>query len=188
MMEDDKILDLYFARSERAITETQNKYGTFCGRIAGRILRSREDADECVNDTWFAAWNAIPPKRPTFFRAFLAKITRNLALNVLEKSEARKRGEGETESCLEELEEVLPSAANGLENTADEIALGRILNRFLAKQSESARKIFLQRYFYMLPVDEIAVGCHLTPSGVRMSLLRTRKALKDTLEEEGIQI
>ncbi len=174
-MEDEKILDLYFARNQRAINETQDKYGTFCGAIAERILFNKEDAEECVNDTWYSAWNAIPPSRPSHFRAYLAKVTRNLSLNARAKESAKKRGSGAVDigSC---------------EAAVDELALGKILSAFLREQSETARKVFIQRYFYFESVKTIAKDSSLSESGVKMSLLRTRKALKDVLIREGISL
>ena len=187
-MEDEKILDLYFARNQRAINETQDKYGTFCGAIAERILFNKEDAEECVNDTWYSAWNAIPPSRPSHFRAYLAKVTRNLSLNARAKESAKKRGSGAVDSCMEELEEVLPGTIGSCEEAVDELALGKILSAFLREQSETARKVFIQRYFYFESVKTIAKDSSLSESGVKMSLLRTRKALKDVLIREGISL
>jgi RNA polymerase sigma-70 factor (ECF subfamily) len=187
-MEDEKILDLYFARNQRAINETQDKYGTFCGSIAKRILRNPEDAEECVNDTWYRAWNAIPPARPTRFSAYLAKITRNLSLNLLTRENAKKRGSDTYEACAEELEEALPARDGNVEETVDAVALGKIVSGFLREQNETARRVFVQRYFYFETVEKIAADSQLSESGVRMSLLRSRKALRDVLIREGLTL
>lgn len=187
-MDDEKILDLYFARNQRAINETRDKYGTFCGSIAERILNNKEDAEECVNDTWYSAWNAIPPARPSHFQAYLAKITRNLSLNARSRERAKKRGSGAVESCIEELWDVLPGTLGNCEETVDEVALGKIISVFLREQTETARRVFVQRYFYFESVSTIAKDSNLSESGVKMSLLRTRKALRDVLIQEGITI
>ncbi|MGN1022770.1 MAG: RNA polymerase sigma factor, partial [Lachnospiraceae bacterium] len=179
---------LYFARNQRAINETQDKYGKFCGSIAKRILRNPEDAEECVNDTWYRAWNAIPPARPTRFSAYLGKITRNLSLNLLSRENTKKRGSAAYEACLEELEEALPSPLGSCEEVVDAAALGKIVSGFLREQSETARRVFVQRYFYFETVETIAKDSQLSESGVRMSLLRSRKALRDVLIREGVSL
>lgn len=184
-MEDEKIIDLYFMRSEEAITQTDVKYGRYCHTIAFNILYSREDSEECVNDTWLHAWNAMPPQRPGILSAFLGKITRNLALNMYEKYNAKKRGSGETAAALEELEECVPSG-NTVEQEIENMALSRTFDRFLAALPERTRKIFVRRYWYVSPVKEIADDLGMTESNVKMTLLRTRKQFRTFLESEGI--
>ncbi len=186
-MEDRQIVDLYWARSEKAIAETANKYGRYCYSIAYHILQCKEDSEECVNDTYMNAWNAMPDQRPNRLAAFLGRITRNLSLNRWEKESAEKRGGGQVPLVLEELQECLP-AVNRTEQIADDIVLVEILNRFLASQSGERRKIFLQRYWFMRSISEIAVDCAVTESKVKMSLLRSRNELKQMLEKEGVDI
>ena len=187
-MEDDALRALFRERSETAITETDAKYGRTLRGIANEMLQNRQDAEEIVSDVLLTAWNAIPPSRPSHFRAYLAKVTRNLSLNARAKESAKKRGSGAVDSCMEELEDVLPGTIGSCEAAVDELALGKILSAFLREQSETARKVFIQRYFYFESVKTIAKDSSLSESGVKMSLLRTRKALKDVLIREGISL
>lgn len=186
-MKDEEIVALYWARSEHAIAETAQKYGAYCTAIARAILESPEDSEECVNDTWLGAWNSLPPHRPTVLSAFLGKITRNLSLNRREKNRAAKRGRGEVPKALEELSECLPHPAT-VEQALEERELEALLNRFLDTLSEDARRIFLKRYWYFCPVKRIADDLAMGESRVKMSLLRTRNALKRYLEQEGITL
>lgn len=185
-MEDSEIIDLYFARSEQAIAETDRKYGPYCRAIAYRILENRDDSSECVNDTYFRVWNAIPPQRPTGFRAFLGRITRNLALGRYRASRAQKRGGGRVEVALEELREAavcLPP-----DEAVDEAELARLIDAFLDGLAPQARVFFVRRYWYLDSVKEIAAAYHVGVSAVKMSLLRSRNALKARLEEEGVTV
>lgn len=190
-MEDEKIIGLFFARSENAISETAQKYGGYCHTIAWRILQNQEDSEECVSDTYLKAWESIPPKRPEKLRTYLGKLTRNLALHVYEKVHAEKRGMGRTALALEELKECIPAYAPAFDpvaGIADNMALAKILNRFLAGLSAQSRVIFLRRYWYFDTIAEIAASCHASESKVKMSLLRSRGKLKQLLEKEGICI
>ncbi len=177
-MEDAAIIALYWERSESAVESTQEKYGARCRGIAWNILRSDADSEECVNDTWLRAWDAMPPERPTRLGAFLGRITRNLALDRLKKRGSRKRGGGRLELALSELEECLPSGGD----PADELALRELLDRFLASLNEDARVIFLRRYWYMLSVEEVARGLGASRSKVKSSLMRSREKLRELLE------
>ena len=152
-MEDKQIIDLYWARSETAISETSSKYGRYCHSIAFNILRSHEDSEECVNDTFFNAWNAIPPQRPNKLSAFLGTIARNLALNRWEQYNTEKRGLGQVPLVLEELHDCIPALENA-EQVADDITLTEILNRFLSSLPKDRRKIFMRRYWYMDTIKE----------------------------------
>ena len=183
-MEDEKIIDLYFARNEKAITETANKYGSYCHSIAMNILQSIQDSEECVNDTYTRAWNTIPPKKPNRLQTYLGKITRNLSLKVLEKRGALKRGDGQTALVLEELEECIPDSDNEIE----ENELSEILNTFLDSLPEDSRNIFVLRYWHMYSTKEISALCKMKESAINVSLFRTRKKLKAFLEKEGITI
>ena len=186
-MEDHQIVELYWARSERAIPETADKYGRYCYSIACHILHSREDSEECVNDTYLHAWNTMPPQRPDRLSAFLGRIARNLALNRWETYAAEKRGAGQTALALDELRECIP-APDCTERVVDDVALADLFNRFLASLSEESRKIFLRRYWYLNPIKEIAAEYRLSESKVKMSLLRSRARLKLLLEKEGIDL
>lgn len=184
-MDDKKIIELYFERSEQAISETAKKYGRYCHYIAFQILHNEEDSEECVNDTYFRAWNAIPPKRPERLRTFLGKITRNLSLNKWEKQTAQKRGSGQTEQVLEELMECIP-ADNNVEKVIEDKYILEILNDFLDKLPADKRKLFVRRYFYLSSIKEIAKDYGLSESKVTVTLFRTRKMLKEVLEKEGV--
>ena len=186
-MEDARIIELYWARDERAITESQRSYGNYCKAIAKRILRSEEDASECLNDTWFGAWNAIPPSRPNILSAFLGKITRNLSLKKLRAETAAKRGGGEAELTLDELSECIP-AAGGVEDSILAAELAETINRFLAELPKEERQIFMCRYFYFDQVKEIADRFGLGESKVKMTLKRTRDKLLVHLEKEGVPV
>lgn len=186
-MDDKQIIDLYWSRSETAITETAKKYGRFCHSIAYNILASHEDSEECVNDTYLNAWNAIPPKRPLWLSAFLGKITRNLALKKYEKDTAAKRGGGQVALALEELAECIP-VPGSLEKTVEDRILTDKLNAFLAQLAPETRSIFLRRYWQLCSVQEIAETLAVSESKVKMSLMRTRGKLRNFLEQEGIEL
>lgn len=184
-MDDKKIIELYFDRSEQAISETAKKYGRYCHYIAFHILHNQEDSEECVNDTYLRAWNAIPPKQPERLRTFLGKITRNLSLNKWEKLTAQKRGAGQTEQVLEELMECIPSE-NNVEKVIEDKFILEILNDFLDKISADKRKLFVRRYFYLSSIKEIARDYGISESKVTVTLFRTRQMLKEVLEKEGV--
>ncbi|MBQ7873533.1 MAG: sigma-70 family RNA polymerase sigma factor [Oscillospiraceae bacterium] len=186
-MEDSKIIELYFARSEMAIPETAEKYGAYCIGIAKNILRNTEDSEECVNDTYLAAWNAIPPTVPQKLSAFLGKITRNISLGRFRKNRAEKRGKGEAEAVLEEIEDVVSGRENIEKNYEDREVI-KAVNDFLAGLSEEARSIFICRYWYFDNVEDIAGRFGKKESGIYSSLERTRKKLKKYLSERGYDI
>ena len=184
-MEDAQIVALYWQREEAAVAESDKKYGQYCRRIARNILENEADAEECVNDTWLKAWNAIPPQRPAKLSVFLGRITRNLALNRRERETAQKRGGGITAAVLEELEGCLPAPMG---DPAEDMVIRETLDRFLAELPAETRQIFLQRYWYLCPVKEIAALHGVGESRVKMALLRARNQLKDLLEKEGIRV
>ncbi len=186
-MDDSRIIELYMARSERAISETSKKYGSYCHHIAYSILHNDEDSEECVNDTYLRAWNSIPPKHPNNMRAFLGKITRNLSLNRWEKLSAEKRGAGQASLILDELAECIP-ADEGATETAESMVIRDVIDRFLDELPAVTRKMFVRRYFYMSPVKEIAAEYGLSESKVTVTLFRTRAKLKAALEKEGISL
>ena len=183
-MDDNAIIELYFARDEQAITETDRKYGNYCYGIANRILSSCEDAEEAVSDTYFHTWNAIPPQRPDVFKLFLAKITRNLAFSRWRKLTAAKRGGGETELVLEELAGCIP----GTEQIDDQLnvkELARVIRVFLDTLPEREQDIFLRRYFFVEDADTIAARYGLKRTNVNVIISRTRSKLKIYLTQEG---
>lgn len=186
-MNDEQIIDLYFARSEQAISETKQKYESYCHSIAYHILGNYEDSEECVNDTFLQAWNSIPPQKPGILASFLGKITRNLAINKYKYNTAQKRGSGHMEILLEELGDCLP-ATDHTESSADDRLAIACLNHFLRKQKVRTRKIFMRRYWYMDSIKEIADAFAISESNVKMILLRTRNSLKSYMEKEGISV
>lgn len=186
-MDDPQIIELYWRRSEDAITETAKKYGRYCHTIAFNILGNTEDSEECVNDTYLKTWSLLPPARPTVFSAFLAKLTRNLSLDRYRHLSAEKRGGGQMALALDELSTCIPAPDN-TDAVVERQVLIDALDRFLAELKPEQRRIFLRRYWYISSVREIASDLGLSESKVKMSLLRTRAALKAHLEKEGISL
>lgn len=185
-MEDHAIVELYFARAEEAISETAAKYGGYCYSIAYNILNDREDSEESVSDTYLAAWNAIPPRRPAILATFLGKITRHLAIDRWRARSAQKRGGGEVILALEELEECADSSRSP-EQLLARRELGSLLNRFLESLPETERHVFLCRYWYLYSVAEIASAFGFSQSKTASMLHRTRGKLRKLLEKEGLR-
>lgn len=183
-MEDERIVMLYWARNEHAIRETEKKYGKYCYAIAYNILQAHEDSAECVNDTWIGAWNAMPPEKPTRLQSFLARITRNIAIDRYRYGSAQKRG-AETERVIDEYWECIP---NGNASIEDELILKQAINGFLAGLDVRTRVIFMRRYWYSMRVKEIADLMHLSESHISVILHRTRGKFKDYLTKEGIVV
>ena len=185
-MEDKQIVELYWARSESAISETANKYGRYCHYIAYQILTNDEDAKEVVNDTYLKAWNTIPPQRPDPLKPYVGTISRQLALNVYKEQHTQKRG-GQVPLVLDELSDCIPNPENH-ENIGESIALSEALSRFFRALPQKTRNIFIRRYFYMSPVAEIARDFSMKESNVTMHLLRTRRKLEQFLKKEGFDV
>ena len=183
-MEDERIIRLYWDRDERAISVTAEKYGGYCAAIANNILGNHEDAEECVNDTYQRAWNAMPPHWPAILSAFLGKITRNLSLNRKKKRGAEKRGNGEIPLVWEELEEVV-SGVERAEQALDREELAAAINAFLAELPVEKRRIFLLRYWYWEKIPEIASRVGKTENHVSVILSRLRAKLRMKLEKGG---
>lgn len=181
-MEDKKIIELYWQRSEEAITQTASKYGAYCRSVAWNILYNSEDSEECVNDTYLRAWDTIPPQRPRVLQTFLGKITRNLSLDRWRMNHAQKRDSG-VFLALEELQECIPGSDGDM---SEDLAIREALNGFLRGLKPEHRKVFLRRYWYLSPVKEITEDYGISESKVKMILLRTREKLKAHLESEGI--
>lgn len=184
-MEDREIIDLYFARDEQAIGQTETKYGRICMSIAGNILHSREDSEECVNDTYLTAWNQIPPTRPRILPAFLCKITRNLSLKRLEQNNALKRSP-EILISFDELSYVLPD--HRIDSEMQEEQLGWIISEFLRTEKREARNVFLRKYWFFDSIGEITQLYGYSETKVKSMLMRTRNRLRDYLKKEGIDV
>lgn len=182
-MTDAEILELYWRRSEDAIRETDDVYGSRLHHLAHQILRSHEDAQESVSDTYMKAWETIPPQKPRYFYAYLAKICRNFALGKLDWKNAAKRS-GEVVTLSQELENCVPD--HSMEQRLEAQALGEALNGFLEEISRENRMIFLRRYWYADSVAEIARRYGISQSKVKTQLHRTRIKLKQYLAKEGI--
>ena len=186
-MEDGLILDLYFARDERAISETEKKYGAYCFSLANNILNCRQDAEETVSDTYWKTWSAIPPRRPEVFRLFLAKITRNLAFSRWRSLSAEKRGAGETELVLTELESCI-TAPGSVEDRLNARELAASIRRFLDTLPRREQDLFLRRYFFVEDTAAIAARYGMKPATVLRTLSRTRGKLKNYLTQEGYAV
>ena len=186
-MKDNEIIELYWNRNEAAIAATAECYGNYCYAIAHHILQSPEDAQECVNDTYWKAWLSIPPQRPNRLATYLGKITRNLSLDRLKRLNAQKRGKGQTELALKELESCIPTA-NGLEQIVDEIVLTNAINQFLRLQPKTERNIFVGRYWHLYSIADLAQAYGMRESKVASLLFRMRNKLKTYLEKEGISV
>ena len=182
-MEDAAIVALYWARDEQALAETATKFGAYCRKIADNILHSAHDVEECENDTWLAAWNSMPDNRPARLAPYLGRITRNLALDRLDKATAQKRGSGQTFAPLDELAECV-AAPGSVEDTFDAAETGRLISEFLRTLPEGTRNIFLRRYWYCDATADIAARYGLTESKVRVTLHRTRGKLAAYLQKE----
>ena len=186
-MEDIEIVNLYWDRDEKAIVETQNKYGNYCFAIANNILHDQEDSEECVNDTYKGAWDSMPPHRPLILSTYLGKITRRLSLNVLRRKNAYKRGNGEIQVSFDEIAECIPDEKS-LRDSLEEKYLSEMINDFLSELKESERKVFVCRYWYFESVEEIARRFGFGQSKVKMMLKRTRDKLRDYLLKEGVLV
>lgn len=184
-MDDNAIIELYFARDERALRETSDKYGALCLSVANNILGCHEDAEETVNDAYLAAWNSIPPARPNSLRAFVCSIARNAALKRFEYNTAKKRSPSALLS-FSELEEILTDGAD-IPDTSDISAeeLGGLIESFLKTQSADARCVFVRRYWFFDPIADIAKKYSFSESKVKTLLSRTRGKLKKYLNKEG---
>jgi len=184
-MEDRQIVELFWDRDQQALVHSQEKYGAYCTTVAQNILENKEDAQECVNDTWLCAWNTIPPNRPDNLRFYLAKITRNEALDRYRKHHAAKRGGGTTDLALEELSECVASREDP-QRTCQAKELEAAINRFVRSLPARDGNVFLRRYFFLEEMDVIAKRCGTSRNNVSVILSRTRRKLKKYLEKEGL--
>ncbi len=184
-MDDEKIIELFFARDEEAIRQTDAVYGRRLFCLANNIARNVEDAQECVSDTYLRTWDTIPPKRPKYFFAYIARLCRNLSLDRLDWNHAMKRG-AEIVSLTAEMEMCIPDPVR--EREMEERELGRILDAFLRTQSKENQMVFLRRYWFADSIAEIAARYGLGESAVQMRLTRTKARLCAFLEKEGIRV
>ena len=186
-MEDAKIIQLYWDRNEQAIHATADKYGSYCASIAKNILDSREDAEECVNDTYLNAWNAMPPHRPGILSSFLGKITRNLSLNRYKRNTTGKRGGGQAAVVLDEIAELV-SDGDSVEREIDRRELAKAIDAFLDGLSARKRNIFVRRYWYFDSISDIASRFGMTENNVSVTLNRLRLKLHNDLLERGFEL
>lgn len=186
-MDDVKIVQLYWDRDEQAIPATSEKYGNYCTSIAKNILGNREDAEECVNDTYLHAWNSMPPHRPSILSTFLGKITRNLALNRNKYKTADKRGGGEANVVIDEIAEFV-SDTDSVEQEIDRKELIRTIDDFLDSLPTEKKSIFVCRYWYFDSISDIANRCGMTENNVSVTLNRLRLKLHNYLLERGFEL
>lgn len=184
-MEDSRIVELFLARDENAIAQTQQKYKPLCLKISYNILGDREESEECVNDALLGAWNSIPPNRPRDLKAYICKIARNISLSRL-KFNTRKKRRADFECSLDEISEIIPDERLRAEATDEE--LGKAIDEFLGTLSEDIRGVFLRKYWFFDSVSEIAERCGFSESKVNNILYRTRQKLRDYLKKEDIYL
>lgn len=183
-MQDAELIALFAERNERAIAETNLQYGKSCRSIAAELTRSRQDAEEIVNDVLMEAWNTIPPQKPRKLFAYLAAITRNLAMHRLDERNAQRRGGGHVPAVLDELSECIASS-DSVEETVDGKLLTETIARFLDTLPKEQRIIFMLRYYYAMPLCEIAARKNIRTGTVKAALARVRKKLNVYLKKEG---
>ena len=181
---DEQIIALYFAREETAISETSRKYGCYLLTIAKIILNNSEDSEECVNDTYYKAWNAIPPTQPRVLRAFLAKITRRTAFDRYDEANRLKRIPPEQMVSLSDFEGMIPNAVTP-EKELEVRALGRVISVYLETISDRRLYIFLSRFFYVMPIANIAEKLGCSQSTVHKELAAMKQELRQKLRQEG---
>ena len=184
-MDDEAILTLYQQRQHAALEETAIKYGRLCFSVADHILCNSEDSEECVNDTWLHAWNAIPPEKPRIFSAWLSRVTRNLAISRLRQARAARRGGEEIPLVLEELAECLPGGTDP-QRVVEQRELSDAVNRFLGNLKQEERNVFVARYFYAVSHAELSARTGWSVGKTKTVLRRTRLKLLHFLKEEGL--
>ena len=182
-MEDSRIVELYWHRKEQAVVETQQKYGAYCWQIAHRILGNRDDAQECVNDVYQAAWDSIPPNRPENLRTYLGKLTRRISMKRWRNQDAQKRGGGEVALSLEELGECIPDGRQ-IDESLAALELVNTINRFLWGLPSQERQVFVLRYWHGYAIQDIGKRFGFSRSKVESMLHRTREKLREKLREE----
>lgn len=186
-MTDENIISLYRKRDEGAIRESIAAYGSYCRAVAMGILQNPEDAEEAVADTWLAAWDAVALQNPKHLRLFLGRITRNAALSIWRRNNARCRGQGQPALALDELAECIGKHSDPQE-TVDQKELTKVIAAFLKTEPATRRSVFLRRYFYLEELPAIAQRYGLRENNVRMMLSRTRQKLRKYLKQEGYDV
>ncbi len=186
-MEDHQIIDLYWSRSEEAIVQTERKYGGYCRQVSYNILRSHQDAEECVNDTWMRAWNAMPPQRPVKLPAWLAKLTRNLSLDRWDQVHAEKRGGGRMTILLSELSDCIPSPTT-VEQMAEDAMISRTIVVWLHELKPKQRVAFVRRYFYADSLVQVAKRLGITEGAAKAMLHRLRELLGEPKGDSNIGV
>ena len=185
-LHDEKIIDMYFDRNEKAISETDKKYGTYLCTLGMNILNNREDTEECVNDTYIQTWNSIPPNRPRIFKAFLSKIMRNLSLDKLEYYKAKKRVPQNVVDSLSDYANI--ASGSTLDEDYESWLIGKIINKYLESAPDRKVYIFMSKYFFFMPTEEIAKKMDCSRTTVERELAQIREELKNVLEAQGINI
>ena len=186
-MQDAVIVQLYWDRDENAISHTEQKYGAYLNKIAYNILADWEDSVESVNDTYLAAWNSMPPQKPSVLSTYLGKLTRRISIDLFRKKSSQKRGSGEYALSLEELGECV-GGGTAPEQTVEAKILAQAIAAFLESQPAQTRQVFVARYYYMDPVKEIARYCRISESKVKILLYRARQDLREYLQKEGFAV
>ena len=186
-MDDNLIVQLYLDRNETAITETEKKYSAYLTKIAYNILMNDEDTKESVNDTYLAAWNSIPPQKPSVLQTYLAKLTRRISIDIFRHRNREKRRSSEYAASLSELEDILPSE-NSLDDMVESHILAETISVFLKKLQKTERIVFVGRYYYCDPLKDISSYCGISEAKAKTILFRTRKKLKEHLKTEGFNL
>lgn len=186
-MEDMKIIDLYFARSEQAIDETAKKYGNYLTVIANNILHQSEDSEEVVSDVYLAAWNTIPPNRPNVLKHYLSRIARNLSFKRFEYLSAEKRS-AETDILLSELEDCIPDIRGSSEEIIEAKELGAYINCFLSMLPREECSLFVSRFYYAMPVNQLAAKFGCSARQIKYRLKKLRERFRTYLQKEGVQL
>lgn len=183
-LSDGEIVSLFFERDEKALSAVSRKYGSYCSAIVQSILKNRQDTEECLNDTWFKAWESIPPAKPRNLGGFLAKIAKNISINRYNSSHTDKRGGGELPLVLDELEGCVADNSSVEQAYEHKVLVGAV-NDFLRTLTRDKRDIFVLRYWYCVSVSDIAGRMGLSRGNVSTTLTRTRRALYAYLEKRG---
>lgn len=186
-MKDERIVELFFDRSEEALKETEKKYGRYLYKIASGILNNKSDSEESVSDTYLAAWNSIPPQRPQKLSAYLGKLTRRISIDILRRKTSQKRGGTQYELSLNELEDCVKSTST-FEEDMENKELGAALSSFLRTLSKENRCLFVERYFFCNSLKDSAKKLGISEAKAKSSLYRTRLLLRDYLIKEGFEI
>ena len=185
-MQDKQLIELFFERDEKALAQTKEKYGTYCRYIASNILHDESDCEECVQDALQAAWDSIPPQNPMSLKAYLARLTRNNALNRIKRQAAQKRGSNAKQLALDELSDC--AVPDTPETEFDEKLLRELINRFVQSLSRKQRTVFIKRYWFLCTPEQISRECAMSVNAVNTMLSRVRRQLKEYLSKEGFDI